>query len=207
MERTKIAWALVIVVLSAFVLLPSQMMAQGLFGTISGVVTDSSGGMVPDATVKVTNIKTSVTITVKTNGTGVYSATSLNPGVYKVEAEAKGFKTAVVNNFPLEVNANPKVDLTLTVGQIMAVAATSIAYFLWQRAFRSKLAAMAAATTAICASAAAGRATTTACWTAAPLLPRCSGARPLLRPWIPSRSFASNRTACRQNTAKRAAPF
>jgi len=127
MERTKIAWALVIVVLSAFVLLPSQMMAQGLFGTISGVVTDSSGGMVPDATVKVTNIKTSVTITVKTNGTGVYSATSLNPGVYKVEAEAKGFKTAVVNNFPLEVNANPKVDLTLTVGQINEVVEVSTA--------------------------------------------------------------------------------
>src|SRR5947199_7848955 len=116
MERTKIARALVIVVLSAFVLLPSQMMGQGLFGTISGVVTDSSGGMVPDATVKVTNINTNVTITVKTNGTGAYSATSLNPGVYKVEAEAKGFKTAVVNNILLEVNANPKVDLTLPVG-------------------------------------------------------------------------------------------
>ena len=92
--------------------------AQGLFGSISGIVSDSSGAVVPDATVKVTNVNTNVTTTVRTNSAGVYSVTSLNPGVYKVEAEAKGFKTAVLSNILLEVNANPKVDLTLTVGQL-----------------------------------------------------------------------------------------
>src|SRR5216683_4181676 len=95
--------------------------AQGLFGTISGVVSDSSGAAVPDASVKIININTNVIVSVKTNGAGVYSATSLNPGVYKVEAEAKGFKSAVVNNILLEVNANPKVDFTLTVGQVNEV--------------------------------------------------------------------------------------
>jgi len=95
--------------------------AQGLFGTISGVVSDSSGAAVPDASVKIININTNVIVSVKTNGAGVFSATSLNPGVYKVEAEAKGFKSAVVNNILLEVNANPKVDFTLTVGQVNEV--------------------------------------------------------------------------------------
>src|SRR5215471_5402589 len=118
MVRTKISWVLVAIALSALLLFSSPMSAQGLFGSISGIVSDSSGAVVPDATVKVTNIDTNVSTTVKTNGAGVYSATSLNPGVYEGEAEARGFKTAIVNNITVEVNANPKVDLTLTVGQV-----------------------------------------------------------------------------------------
>ncbi len=94
----------------------SRIAAQGLFGTISGAVTDSSGAVVPGATVKVTNVNTNVVTTLITNDAGVYNATSLNPGVYTVQAEAKGFKTAVVNGIALEVSANPRVDLVLQVG-------------------------------------------------------------------------------------------
>jgi hypothetical protein len=93
------------------------MMAQGLFGTISGVITDSSGAVVVGATVQLTHLDTNVTKTLTTNNAGVYSATSLNPGVYRVEASASGFKTAIVSAVTLEVNANPKVDLTLQVGE------------------------------------------------------------------------------------------
>jgi outer membrane receptor protein involved in Fe transport len=93
------------------------MVAQGLFGTINGTVTDSSGAVVPGATVKVSNVNTNITKMLTTNSSGIYNAGSLNPGIYKVEAEAKGFKTAVASNVALEVNANPKVDLTLAVGQ------------------------------------------------------------------------------------------
>ena len=115
--RTKFAplWALL---LFALLFLLPHVAAQGLFGSISGIVTDSSGAVVPNANVKVTNLDTNVVITVKTNSAGVYSAISLNPGRYKVEAEIQGFKTALVNNITLEVNANPKVDLTLSVGQV-----------------------------------------------------------------------------------------
>lgn len=90
--------------------------AQGLFGTISGVVTDPSGGVVPGATVKVTNVNTNVVTTLITNNVGEYNATSLNPGIYDVRAEAKGFKTAAMNAITLEVGANPKVDIVLQVG-------------------------------------------------------------------------------------------
>ena len=65
---------------------------------------------------KVTNIQTNVVITLTTNIVGAYNATSLNPGTYNVQAEAQGFKTAVVRNIALGVNANPKVDLVLEVG-------------------------------------------------------------------------------------------
>jgi len=97
-------------------LCPVCLAGQGLFGTISGVVTDPTGAVIPGATVTLTNVDTNVTKTLTTNNAGVYNATSLNPGAYKVEASAPGFKTAVVPAITLEVNANPKVDLTLQVG-------------------------------------------------------------------------------------------
>ena len=117
MKRTKLATAFACFLLSVWVAGPPRMMAQGLFGTISGVITDSSGAVVVGATVQLTHLDTNVTKTLTTNNAGVYSATSLNPGVYRVEASASGFKTAIVSAVTLEVNANPKVDLTLQVGE------------------------------------------------------------------------------------------
>jgi hypothetical protein len=115
MKEVKLAAILV----SLFVLILSSqhLIAQGLFGTITGAVSDSSGAVVSGATIKVTDVDTSVTTLWKTNAAGVYNATSLNPGMYRVEAEMPGFKIAVVNNILLEVNARPKVDLVLSVGK------------------------------------------------------------------------------------------
>jgi hypothetical protein len=112
--------------LALLVFCAPRMAAQGLFGTISGTVTDQSGAVVPGATVKVTNVNTNVATTLTTSEAGVYNAASLNPGIYNVEAEAKGFKTALVKGITLEVNANPKVDLVLEVGattQVVEVTA------------------------------------------------------------------------------------
>ena len=105
------------VLASLAVLCVPYVRAQGLFGTISGVVTDSTGAVVSGATINVTNLDTNVTVTLKTNAAGVYNATSLSPGTYRLQAEAQGFKTAVVDRVLLEVNAHPTVDLALTVGQ------------------------------------------------------------------------------------------
>jgi hypothetical protein len=90
--------------------------AQAVFGAITGTVTDSSGAVLPGADISVTNVDTSVRKTLVTNEAGVYNATNLVPGVYKVEASLSGFKTAVVSSLVLEVNANQKVDITLDVG-------------------------------------------------------------------------------------------
>jgi hypothetical protein len=116
MKQTKFAAmfaAVLLLVLASSRTLP----AQGVFGSISGVITDSTGAVVPGATVRVTNVDTNVVTTLKTNGSGVYVANSLNPGTYKVQAEANGFSTAQVKNVLLEVNASPKVDVRLSVGQ------------------------------------------------------------------------------------------
>jgi Carboxypeptidase regulatory-like domain/TonB dependent receptor/TonB-dependent Receptor Plug Domain len=90
--------------------------AQAIFAAITGTVTDSSGAVLPGATVNVTNIDTNVTKTLTTNAAGVYNATNLIPGPYKVEASLSGFKTAVISPVTLEVNANQKIDVTLALG-------------------------------------------------------------------------------------------
>jgi Carboxypeptidase regulatory-like domain/TonB dependent receptor-like, beta-barrel len=94
-----------------------QASAQGVFGTITGTIFDSSGGVLPGAAVTVTNLRTNVAKTLTTNEAGVYSAPNLIPGSYKVEASLAGFKTAVVEAITLEANTSPKVDLTLEVGR------------------------------------------------------------------------------------------
>lgn len=91
--------------------------AQQFYGSITGSVTDATGAVVPNANVRVTNIDTNVAVVSKTNSAGVYVANNLIIGTYRVEAEAAGFKRAVVNNIALEVGATPKVDLALAVGQ------------------------------------------------------------------------------------------
>src|SRR5438270_8740920 len=97
-------------------LLAGPAWTQGLFGTISGTVTDPGGGVIPNATVTVTNINTNVKVTVQTNGSGDYSVPSLIPGTYQVEAAAQGFKTALQTNVVLRVDANPRVSLKLEIG-------------------------------------------------------------------------------------------
>ncbi len=128
MRQTRMAALIVCFLLATLVFCVPRMAAQGVFGTISGVVTDPSGAVIPDASVKVRNVNTNVATTLTTNNAGVYNATSLNPGIYNVQAGAKGFKTAVVNGVMLEVSANPKVDLVLQVGttsQLVEVTAAA----------------------------------------------------------------------------------
>ncbi len=101
--------------------------AQQFYGTITGTVTDPSGAVVPNASVKVTNVDTNVTSTLKTNRAGVYVANSLIVGTYRVEAEAAGFKKAVADRITLEVGATPKVDLSLAVGRTTEVVEVTAA--------------------------------------------------------------------------------
>lgn len=91
--------------------------AQQVTGSISGTVKDSSGAVVPNATVTITNTdKNIVARTVKTDSVGGYSAPLLPVGNYSVTAEANGFTKTVQNNIGLNVNDNLTVDITLQVG-------------------------------------------------------------------------------------------
>src|SRR5579862_4669341 len=90
--------------LLAVMLAPSGANAQlAGKGAIAGTVTDSTGAVVPGATVAATSEATGITTKTVSTGTGDYHFPALDPGIYTVTATAKGFETLVQKN--IHVNA------------------------------------------------------------------------------------------------------
>src|SRR5205814_940618 len=117
MKQAKFAVAFAGLLLSLVTLCSLPACAQQFFGSITGTVTDPSGAVLPNANVRVINVNTNVTLALKTNGAGVYVASNLIAGTYRVEAEAAGFKRTVADRITVDVGTTPKVDLALSVGQ------------------------------------------------------------------------------------------
>lgn len=88
-------------------------------GGIQGTVSDSSGGSVPGARVRVLNVATGVVREAISSESGVYRALSLNPGVYNVSAEKEGFTTAENKGVNVGVDEIRKVDFGLKVGGVV----------------------------------------------------------------------------------------
>ncbi len=94
--------------------------AQYDTGTLVGVIYDSTGAVLPGATVTVLNKATGAVFTTTSGSAGEYEAPSLRTGTYKISAEHSGFSTAVADNVTLSVGARQRIDLTLKVGQAAA---------------------------------------------------------------------------------------
>ncbi|MGH9730015.1 MAG: carboxypeptidase regulatory-like domain-containing protein, partial [Candidatus Acidiferrales bacterium] len=91
--------------------------AQQVTGNISGTVKDSSGAVVPNATVTITDTdRNQIVRTVKTDENGAYVAPLLPLGHFSVSAEADQFKKSSVTGIELHVNDKLTVNLTLEVG-------------------------------------------------------------------------------------------
>ena len=99
--------------------------AQAVSGSITGLVTDTSGAVVAGARITITNQETSVPSQVSTTDTGYYSVPNLIPGTYSVVAEAKGFKLVRVQNVTVNLNSIVRVDCTLEVGNISETVTVS----------------------------------------------------------------------------------
>jgi hypothetical protein len=97
--------------------LHTRINAQAVGATLSGTITDQSGGVVPNANVAILNTATGDTRTVTTNVDGIYSAPNLQPGTYSVTATAAGFQKMVQNGLTLTVGATQTLNLTMPVGQ------------------------------------------------------------------------------------------
>ena len=85
--------------------------------TLSGVVKDTGGGVVPGATVVVTNLATNVAAQEVTTGTGSYQVVNLIPGRYRIDVELTGFKK-VSQVVTLEVGQRARLDVELAVGSL-----------------------------------------------------------------------------------------
>src|SRR5262249_20380397 len=90
--------------------------AQTNKGGITGTVKDNSGGVIPGATVVITNLGTNATVELVTSESGVYAATSLDPVEYRVTVELSGFRKAVVDRVKVDTATTATVDVTLEPG-------------------------------------------------------------------------------------------
>src|ERR1017187_7095850 len=95
-------------------LILGAMYAQGL-GTIVGTVTDPSGSLIPNATVRVLDEGTSQSRETKSNAQGYYVFTTLRPATYTVSVETPGFATSVHKGVILQADQTATVDVALSL--------------------------------------------------------------------------------------------
>lgn len=103
-----------------FLLMPFAAFAQTEKGAVVGIVTDSTGAVVPGATVTITNLGNKTVQTLTTNGEGVYEAPFLPPATYEVSATAQGFGRTMNNNVVVNVGQRVSVNLELSAGNVQS---------------------------------------------------------------------------------------
>lgn len=107
----RLALAITVLLLSCSLCVWSQALSS-----INGTVTDSSGAVIPGATVLVTNNATGVSKTAQTSSAGTYTVTDLIPGTYTLKVDAPQFSTSVHAGVGVEVGRAATVNATLQTG-------------------------------------------------------------------------------------------
>jgi hypothetical protein len=97
---------------------------------LTGIVTDQTGAVVPDAKIVLTDPGTGSSKTTTSGATGLYDIAGLNPANYNMKVTAKGFESFAQNGVVVNVSATARVDIKLTVGsetQTVTVEADALA--------------------------------------------------------------------------------
>ncbi len=104
---------------TVLLVMAGRLFAQaGATGAILGTVTDTSGAIVSNAKVTVTDTETNADFRTVTSSAGDFNAPSLNPGPYRVTVEATGFQKYVTSGIVLTVNQRVRVDAQLKPGAV-----------------------------------------------------------------------------------------
>ncbi len=101
----------------------------GASGTILGTISDSTGAVLPNVKIVVTNTGTNVAFNTESNSAGDFNAPSLPPGTYTVSAQTAGFQKSVTDPFILAVDQKVRINLSLKPGAVtetLEVAAQAI---------------------------------------------------------------------------------
>jgi hypothetical protein len=96
----------------------ASVFAQMETATLSGVIHDPKGAVVPDVEVTVTRIETGTVVTTKTNGAGIYAFTGLTPGHYHLTIRKPGFKEIAIKEFHLYVQDKLEQNFALEIGSV-----------------------------------------------------------------------------------------
>lgn len=106
---------MLLVLTSVFGLRP--ILAQSERGTITGTVSDSTGAVVPAASVTVTNVATNVPLLATTNQSGEYTVPGVAVGTYNLRVERQGFRAFVLTGITVDAATSVRADATLEVGE------------------------------------------------------------------------------------------
>ena len=104
-----------LIVIAIALLLPAALLGQGYFGTVSGLLTDSSEAVIQGAKVTLTDEQKGYQSTTTSESSGRYLFVSIPPGTYSVTAEMKGFEKEIRIHIKLNVSENPTANLMLKV--------------------------------------------------------------------------------------------
>jgi hypothetical protein len=93
-----------------------QGLSQAITGDIVGTVTDSTGAVVPNASVIITNAGTEEKRQARSGAAGEYAFSVLQPGSYTLVADAQGFKTYKLSSFNVGASDRVRLDIPLQLG-------------------------------------------------------------------------------------------
>ena len=101
------------------------LLAQSYRGNLTGTVTDQSGSLVPSAKVRVVELNTNTERVTETSAHGDYTIPQLQVGTYRIEVEARGFKTFVRNDVVVAAGSAVRINAALEVGEVTETVAVT----------------------------------------------------------------------------------
>ena len=101
--------------------------AQLSSASVTGIVRDSSGSVIPDVKIVLRNAATSIERVATSNSAGNYVFLSITPGIYSLEASAPGLQTTQISNFTLDVNQTATFNITMQVGALQQTVSVEAA--------------------------------------------------------------------------------
>lgn len=112
--------------LAIFVVAPATALTQGLqTATVSGVITDESGAIMPGVMVTMVNLTTNQSRDMVTNGRGAYRLDGLTPSKYSLKAELQGFATIVQPEITVNVGVALDINLVMKVSSVSEMITVS----------------------------------------------------------------------------------